>query len=166
MTDVAKAANISRSTLYAHFPNVQAIFDACLKDFLANPRALKEQLRCTKCTTQTDRTGAQNNSRAFCEMIRGAGKHQALVDDPHFFSSVMKALEEANDLDVAKEYSAMGISDRRSKALARFQIAGCLAAALLDDSVTDWAETQETLDTFIRGGIHAVRQAEQGGMLP
>lgn len=40
MTDVAKAASVSRSTLYARFPNVQTIFNARLKDFLTDSRAL------------------------------------------------------------------------------------------------------------------------------
>ena len=170
MTDVARRSGISRSTLYLHFPNLQEMFEACVKDFLSESCTLKNQLRSQlspQSKTQPVEQPASNrcdsceSGRPFCEMVRHAGKYQPLVNDPQFLPAAMEQfLETGEGKRVVDDYIAMGIDLGRARILATFQMTGCFTVATTEQENEDWLPIRKTIDTFILGGINAVRTKE------
>lgn len=49
MVQLAQRANVSRSTLYAHFDNVQDVYDEIIEEFADTLRPLNAHLHCSDC---------------------------------------------------------------------------------------------------------------------
>lgn len=150
MSDLASEAGVSRSTLYAHYGNVQDVYAALVVEFLGDLRSLESHLRCSDC--------AQSSGRPFCVALREAGPYAPVVRDERFMPLLFALVEQgAFPGGVSNMFSDLGMSRMQADALYRFQMSGCYAVALADVSTGEWDIVQRTLDAFIRGGINAVR---------
>lgn len=151
MAEVAKAACVSRSTLYDHYGNPREIFEALVLDFLAKVRTLKTQLRCSEadglCSPQP-----------FCQAVRHAEDFAPVVHHPAFLEVFLHlSLEDPRSTVREFPYGELGLEDHLSDALYRFQMTGCYTAALSATSDEAWEKMQQAIDSFIRGGINALR---------
>lgn len=54
MSELAREAQVSRSTLYAHFGNVEEVYHALVMEFLAKLRSLNTHLHCSDCVDAGD----------------------------------------------------------------------------------------------------------------
>ena len=150
MSDLASEAGVSRSTLYAHYGNVQDVYAALVIEFLGDLRSLESHLRCSDCV--------QSSGRPFCVALREAGPYAPVVRDERFMPLLFALVEQgAFPGGVSNMFSDLGMSRMQADALYRFQMSGCYAVALADVSTGEWDIVQRTLDAFIRGGISAVR---------
>ncbi|MCI9129702.1 MAG: TetR/AcrR family transcriptional regulator [Eggerthellaceae bacterium] len=147
MSSLAKAANISRSTLYDHYSNVREVFDECVLDFSSGLRSLGSQLHCGDCSSATD-----GSTRPFCVALRDAGKHSALVKDQAFLPTLLDAYAAQS-----QPVDAPGKEDNVKRALFLFQMSGCYSVAMDDQPGDDWAKVQKVLDAYIRAGVNATR---------
>ena len=149
MSDLASEAGVSRSTLYAHYGNVQDVYAALVVEFLGDLRSLESHLRCSDCV---------QSGRPFCVALREAGPYAPVVRDERFMPLLFALVEQgAFPGGVSNMFSDLGMSRMQADALYRFQMSGCYAVALADVSTGEWDIVQRTLDAFIRGGISAVR---------
>lgn len=152
MTELAQQAGVSRSTLYAHFSNVQDAYRELTSDFSSSLRPLGIQLHCS-AWSEADATG-----RPFCLAIRDAGAYAPLVRDARFLVTLLDQIEASGfDSEAMESYHAMGLDDAQANAVIRFRMSGCYAVALSQNGTCEWKDIQQTLDTFIRGGINALR---------
>ena len=76
--------------------------------------------------------------------------------DPLFLPTVL-ALIENEDNPALNAYHALDLDGELVRALYRFQMTGCYAAALAHDRDDSWPRAQAAIDTFIRGGMNALR---------
>lgn len=150
MSELAREAGVSRSTLYSHFGNVLDVYAVLVVDVAGNMRSLGTHLHCSDCV--------EEGSRPFCQVLREAGDYAPVVRDARFLP-MMFALAEQGGIGggALNLYAQLGMSRLQANALFRFQISGCYAVALADVSPGEWDVVQRTLDAFVRGGIAAVR---------
>ncbi|MEE0845005.1 MAG: TetR/AcrR family transcriptional regulator [Eggerthellaceae bacterium] len=150
MSELAREAGVSRSTLYAHFGNVPDVYAVLVLDVLRGMRPLATHLHCSDCV--------ESGTRPFCAVVREAGDYEPVVRDARFlplmFDMVDQGILPSNAVNL---YAQLGMSRMQADALFRFQISGCYAVALSDVSAGEWDVVQRTLDAFIRGGVSAVR---------
>ena len=151
VSEVARTAGITRPTFYAHYANLEDVFEDLVHDFQRETRSLRSQLgsACGGC--------APSARRPFCALVREEGRFAPLVRDPHFFNVFMTAAPEVLDLDVYGELIDAGLPREVAEAVHTFQMSGCYAAASSAPGGCDWARVQAALDTFIRGGVQALR---------
>lgn len=150
MSELAREAGVSRSTLYAHYGNVQDVYAALVVEFLGGLRSLESHLHCSDC--------ARPGNRPFCVALREAGPYAPVVRDERFLPLLFALVEQgAFPGGASNMFSGLGMSRMQAEALYRFQMSGCYAVALADVSEGEWDIVQRTLDAFIRGGINAVR---------
>lgn len=148
MAALATKANVSRSTLYAHFSNVREVFDESVADFSARLRSLTTHLH-QGATLSSHEAGIP-----FCVALRDAGKYEALVRDPSFLAAFLDLMDREL-LETGACYPLDTEMERRARrALMRFQMSGCYAVAMDCASDDDWALLQTTIDAYIRGGIN------------
>lgn len=153
MSELAKRAEISRSTLYQHYPNLQLAFDALVQDFQATLQPLSTQLKCQNGQEQpTTRV-------PYCRALRNAGTYAALVRDPHYLPTMLRISSTDGSSERAlKPYLDAGLDPRSAERMFTFQMTACYNAALSVESDEEWVAMQRTIDQFIAGGLNALRQ--------
>lgn len=150
MAELAREAKVSRSTLYAHFGNVQDVYLQLMAEFLTGLRPLATHLHCSDCIG--------SGARPFCVALREAGPYDPVVRDSRFLPVMFELVKQGVfSSDTLNGYADLGMSSLQADALFRFQMSGCYAVALSDVPPGEWDVVQRTLDAFIRGGIGAVR---------
>ena len=153
VSDICRTAQVSRSTFYGHFRNVQEVFECLINDFVQETRSLKVQLKCKSCARlhPTDKM-------PYCIAIRTTKRYANLVKEPQYLHTLLKAaLERMLGNDILQPYLELGVEQETARSLFQFQMAGCHIAAISSDATTPWEERQLALDTFIAGGMEAVR---------
>lgn len=182
VAELAAEAGVSRSTFYVHYANTQRVLTALVRDFLREVRPLPTQLRCAACREvlgagedeaaprgdgsgpaedqallrEADGGTAPAASVPFCVALRDGGRWRPLVRDPLFLPTVL-ALIENEDNPALNAYHALDLDGELARTLYRFQMTGCYAAALAHDRDDSWPRAQAAIDTFIRGGMNALR---------
>lgn len=150
MSEIARRAGISRSTLYSHYENTRDLFEGLVLDFLVDVRGLRTQLRCGECQST-------NEKRPFCMAVRAAGPFQPLVLAPEFLPTYLDTLLSGPNLECAlAPYLENGATREQARALFIFQMTGCYAAATMQSTIM-WEESQRAIDQFIRGGFASLK---------
>ena len=152
MSELARSAIISRSSLYAHYSNVRGVFEDAVADFGSELRPLTSQLRCGDCISESD---APN--RPFCVALRDAGKYKAMVREPSFLPTLLNIVDERMLVEASTYPLDEGMDLARKRALYKFQMSGCYTVALDTHPDEDWEAIQRMLDAYIRGGVSATR---------
>lgn len=150
VSELAAAAHLSRSTLYAHFPNVSAVFDRAVGEFLRQTRTLSAQLKCASCRDA-------GPGLPFCLQLRTQERYRTLVAQPEFLASYLSMRTQVSNDRVWDALEDAGLPSEIIEAVIRFQMTGCYAVATTMRDDADWTRVQEALDTFIRGGLNALR---------
>ena len=77
MTQLAREARVSRSTLYGHFRNTEEVFEALVDDFAEGLKPLEAHLHegCAACPTVP---------KPFCVAVRESVELRPLLRDPRF----------------------------------------------------------------------------------
>lgn len=156
VAELTAAADVSRSTFYAHYPNTHSVFSSLVRDFLQKVRPLPAQLRCAACS-DAGRDAGDGAAIPFCVALTADVRWAALARDPLFLPTVLGLLEEEAAPTALDAYRAAGAGEDEARALYRFQMTGCYAAALAHGGREGWPRIQAAIDAFIRGGMGALR---------
>lgn len=150
MTELARKAAVSRSTLYAHFGNVQEVYEELVIEFNRTLQPLEMRLHCEECVV--------SDSRPMCVALRDSGRYRPVVTDGRFMSTLLERLRPNRfENRTFRVYQELGLDAELAWAACCFQMSGCYAVALSQPESADWPRIQRMLDAFIRGGINALR---------
>ncbi len=150
MTEIARIANVSRSTLYTHYGNAEEIYRDLVHDFASTLTPLHSQLRCDTCQPE--------EQQPFCVALRDTEKYRAVVREPRFMQTLFSEIEQNGvSLNALQSYESLGLDTDQAHALVHFQMTGCYSLAMANVPIDDWSRIQNTVDTFIRGGMNALR---------
>ena len=158
VSSVAKRADISRSTFYAHFSNMREVFDFAVAEFVGNVRELHVQLRCATCG---DDARSFAPKVPFCVALRSAGRFESLVRCSEFLPAYLDLVDRESRNAVLGELIDAGIQPDIARNVMRFQLSGCYMVAMSAAADADWSLSQAALDTFIRGGINSLKGASR-----
>lgn len=180
ISEVARAAGVSRSTFYARYANLGELYEAAVADFAAEISPLLPQIGCAACearradsdadadvgsvgTADVAGAGAAQAGRArLCEALRDPGEHAAVVGEERFVGTFLSEKATLSGHDLFGVLSSAGYGVAEARALCRFQLGGCIMAARgahADDA--QWDGIRELVDTFIEGGLRACLAAKE-----
>lgn len=154
VSEVARAAQVSRSTFYAHFSGLDEVFSFAVRSLLERTRKLNVQLRCASCENPAPGV-------PFCVQIRESTPFRALIEDPQFLPAYLELMRSGETDVIAEELTAAGMEPLIVDAIIRFQMSGCYAVSTSLRDSENWGQVQAALDTFIRGGLNALRTRAQ-----
>ncbi len=154
VSEVARAAQVSRSTFYAHFSNLDEVFSFAVRTLLGRTRKLNAQLRCASCESSAPGV-------PFCVQIRENTPFRPLIEDPQFLPTYLEIMNTGEADIIAEELAAAGMDSLVIDAVVRFQMSGCYAVSTSLRDNENWSQVQAALDTFIRGGLNALRAHAQ-----
>lgn len=150
VSELSREAKVSRATFYAHYENVGDVFDQLVQQALSDVQTFEERFACD--SNQCKQRGRQT----YCERIRSNGEWSSVTKDPRFFSSMMNMADATEPLSY--DSANLSISKNASEALRLFQMSGCHAIATSRFAKQDdWPIIRELVDTFIEGGLNAIR---------
>lgn len=151
MSEVARTAQVSRSTLYAHFENVADIYQVLVGRFQAQAQTFDEHFGCPGCQERAA-------VRPWCECVRDAGDFAGVVGDSQFLPMTLgSAADGAARHGAVERLQAAGLPADIAEAIALFQMSGCHAVATSDlGRQGDWPRFRQALDRFIQGGMGAL----------
>ena len=150
VTELCEAAAVSRSTFYAHYSNVDDIYQELLRRFALDSTSLNTQLE----------GGSEEDSRPhrpLCSMIRDSEDYAGLVDEERFMQGFLDTCRAEYPEASYGVYRDICSNPDAARALYVFQMTGCIAAAKALGPSCDWDAAKKTIDVFIRGGIQAVK---------
>lgn len=154
VSEVARAAKISRSTFYVHFSGLDEVFSFAVRTLLERTRKLNVQLRCASCESP-------GPGVPFCVQMRESTPFRALIEDPQFLPIYLELMRTEETDIIAEELTAAGVESLVIDAVIRFQMSGCYAVSTNLHDNENWEQVQAALDTFIRGGLNALRTHAQ-----
>lgn len=150
MTELAKKAEVSRSTLYQHYANVAEVYSDVVNDLHNNMSSVMTQAACYSSSVHDD------GKTPFCELLRTNNDHEAAIGDPRFIDTFLNDTSLLERHDFFKALVAGGYRPEVAQAVATFQVNGCFKAVRsygADEEL--WNEVRDAIDTFICGGIDA-----------
>lgn len=145
MSEIARGAHVSRSTLYQHYGNARDIYDDIVEDFKAEVSPIMTNAACFEGE-------AEPGSTPFCELIRTSDTFRSIIDSPCFLDAYVATIEgNAQFLEVL---TSAGYTPEMAHSLAVFQVNGCFKAAkTFGHDEAKWREVRSAIDTFVCGGL-------------
>ena len=155
VSELARAAHVSRSTFYEHFGNPADVYDAVVRDFASDVSPLMSQVACSD--------ELQPAGRPFCSLIREAGSFAPAVREGRFLDAFFASGAGSEQHDIFGLLTGAGYTEAEAEAVCAFQMSGCFAAAR-SSCVADeeWARIRAVIDRFILGGIAACLASKRG----
>lgn len=143
ITDICNKAQISRSTFYQHFSNMNDVLDSILDDVFSQIGNLQ---------TLIDERGENPCSVPLCVFIRQNRKYMKLLTDNSLSDRVIERYRQGVIeplLESRKNYR------ERMENLLIFQISGCLSAIRhnMEKSDEEWNEIRRVIDEVLLSGI-------------
>lgn len=151
VSDLAKMANVSRSTFYVHYNNVYDVYDELVQKAMADVQTFDEHFSCQNAEC------ASSGNVPYCERVRSDGDYAGITRQPQFFAAMM-------NLDDGTRHKGMihpdaDAEDAVVKAVSLFQMSGCHAVATSSLAKRDdWETIKAAIDRFIEGGMAAIKE--------
>lgn len=154
VTDLCAAAKVSRSSFYAHFSNVDEVYRSLIRQMIFGANSLNTQLKSANNQESTLR-------RPLCSLLRDAEEYEGLVSDEAFMATFFDLNKTEFNEEALGIFQDAAMDAEAAFAIYIFQMAGCMTAARTLGEDADWSKVKAAIDTFIRGGLNAVRNAKK-----
>lgn len=155
VSELARTADVSRSTFYQHYGNPADVYDALVTKFAAQLSPMVEQIACSD--------SPQLTKKPFCALVRDGGTLSRVIDDDRFLPSFLEKQSAVNRHDMFGILVHAGYSETEASALCAFQLSGCFSAAQSTDaSDEEWEDIRAVIDRFILGGLSACLAVKSG----
>lgn len=154
VSELARAAHVSRSTFYEHFGNPADVYDAVVRDYASDTLPLMSQITCSD--------GFKPKGRPFCSLVRDADAYGPVVKEGRFLDAFLNRREGMDQHDLFGLLTNAGYTEAQAEAVCSFQMSGCFAAARSSTaSDEEWEQIRAVIDRFILGGIAACLAARE-----
>lgn len=151
IAEVTRDAEVSRTTFYSHYGNLNDVYEELVSDFEQNVQTLSEHFDCVSCRSDCEVV-------PLCEKIRNAGPYAGVIADPRFVSTWTRLAPSASRQEYFAALQRRGLTQRQAEAVFQFHMTGCIALARSGfGKDASWPEVQRALDAFIAGGMEALR---------
>lgn len=152
-SELARAANVSRSTFYEHYGSPADVYDELVEEFAKEMSPLLEQVACSD--------QLRPKGKPFCICLREPGKSRSIARDERFLGSFLGQGFSADEHDLYTLLTRAGYTARQAEALCAFQLSGCFSATRATQATDEeWEEIRTAIDRFILGGISACLAAK------
>jgi AcrR family transcriptional regulator len=151
ISELCRAAEISRGTFYLHYNNTSEVLDELFNDALTSASSMLVQIGCE----------ASSGSKGYplCRFIRDNSKYQSLFFSDSLHSQVIERIAAFN-MDSFLEHmrAATGLDDDVLITMFYFQLNGCLAVIKRNIRHHDgkWNDIQCTIDSFLKNGFDSL----------
>lgn len=154
MSELARVAQVSRSTLYQHYGNVYDAYASIVQDFSDDVSPIMSEAACFDGVEPA-------GTKPFCNLVREE-KYRDITDTPDFLNTFMSQMSLVGNHEFLHALTSAGYSQEIAQALAVFQMNGCFKAvkAYGADEQT-WREVRDAIDTFICGGLNACQEKKR-----
>ena len=153
VSELARAAGVSRSTFYQHYGNPADVYDALVAQFAGQVSPMVEQIACSNSPRPA--------KKPFCALVRSGGALAPIVNDDRFLPSFLAKQSTAREHDMHSILVHAGYSEKEAAALCAFQLSGCFSAAQRTTaSAEEWDDVRAVIDRFILGGLSACLAAK------
>ena len=150
MSELAREADVSRGTLYAHFSNIGEVYERAVELFYEHSQTLDEHFTCANCR-------GNKPVRPFCECLRDAGSYAGVVSDERFLPTSMRIFDPQGFRTIKGKLQEAGMPEQLAHTICLFQMSGCYSVATSTVADEDeWHQHRELLDRFIQGGMAAL----------
>ena len=154
VSELAREAQVSRSTFYEHFSNPGDVYDELVSDVMGEIAPLMSQVACSD--------GFRHEKRPFCSLVRDTGELAPAVRDARFLDSYLARGNTSGEHDLYGLLADAGYSDAEARAVCAFQMSGCFTAARATPVSDEERERiRAVIDRFILGGIAACLAAKK-----
>ena len=154
MSEIARSAGVSRSTLYNHFNNPAEIYELLRQDCLQQVRPLTSEIS-SKSTTEA--LTQLITKKSFCTLIRDESELHPIINESAFLQGLITNPEFLRSHDLYQVLRDAGQSDEQARAICAFQMIGCFTLAKMSPSSADsWDGIKDVIDRFIKGGLSAL----------
>ena len=149
MSELAREAQISRSTLYNHYDNVMDVYESILQDFWDQTSPILGAIN-------SPDEEISLHHRPFCHNLRSSDGFHSVISEQAFIDSLLAHPEYLESHDLYTVLRDHGYSEDQAKALCAFQLTGCYVISQLSlDNESQWESIRAIVDRFIAGGIEA-----------
>jgi AcrR family transcriptional regulator len=154
VSELARAAGVSRSTFYEHYGNPCDVYDDLMREMSGELSPLMSQVTC--------KDGFKAEGTPFCELVRGEGRYAPVVGDARFIDTLLGQQVAGEGHDLYGLLVDAGYSCEQAEAVCSFQMSGCFNAARKARAAdADWSQIRPVIDRFILGGIAACLAAKR-----
>lgn len=149
IADICRIAEISRSTFYIHYGNVQDVLLEVIDDALENVGNMMHQFS----PLEDER---ESCNIPLCIAIRSQEKYHSIFTDENLSNIIIEKIQSEfyGELYAAlKEHSTL--SENEIETLSFFQLSGCFAVCRKNLKIgnDEWCKKKCLLDRFIGGGL-------------
>ncbi|MDK2943077.1 MAG: hypothetical protein PWP56_2590 [Acetobacterium sp.] len=149
VTAICQICEINRGTFYLHYYDLDDVLDDVLNDALADTSDVLDQVLCPD---------KMNCTYPFCEKMQSNQEFRPLFFDEIAASRLIGKMSDLAKEDfVTRLMQSSILTYEQAEAIFYFQINGCLTInqMMFKNHCTDWKKIQQTIDGFLRAGIHA-----------
>ncbi len=151
VSELARSASVSRATFYAHYGNLNDVYEELVAEVMSDVRTFSERF----CSESIGCSG--EGKPLYCDRIRSEQRYAGVIREVGFFPAMMAFTWE--DLEANADAAAKGIDQGALRALRLFQMSGCHAVATSEFAErSDWEHIRQVIDIFIDGGMRAVEE--------
>ncbi len=154
ISEVARRAGVSRSTFYAHYGNVAALYEDIVSDMARDIAPLGGEPGCKSCLEV-----ASDGRVPFCELIANPGRYAPVMREGRFLETLLSDRGLISRSSLISELMDSGLDFHQAYAILVFQMSGCYAAKkVLGSSERDWPRIKDAVDSFVASGLEGVSE--------
>lgn len=155
ISDICKAAQISRSTFYLHYGNTHEVLDEVLNDAVSNIRDLMEHL------SDAEISRKPGCPYPLCKYVRESRDCRCIFFDDSLTGQIIDKLSEIyKERFIERMQAGTKLTSLQLEALFYFQVSGCFSVSkrFHDLSEEIWCPLQLGIDQFVKSGFAGISE--------
>ena len=147
ISEVAREAHVSRSTIYSRYGNLSNLYVKLMKDML------REAMPKDAASSPEQREDvAYDTAVRFCEMLRNSSEYAPLVKEERFLPTLLE--DSGNARGLIRELMDKGLDFQQAYTVAIFQMGGVFAVGTMAGCKdNDWPKSRAVMEDLVRHTI-------------
>lgn len=159
VTKLCKEAEITRSTFYLHFNNLNDVLDEIIKDIFRFDES--QQVISDHDNVTVDMLKSNESLLPACQRVGNSAKYQQLLMDPSLSEYIIgKIIQKERDRVVPSIQRRTGLSEKDAELLFNYSIHGSFAINKRHKFIKDeeWYHELQLLNQFSTAGYKAIKK--------